>query len=77
VPNKVLPVAVEADFTIGIPFGVPVTVPFNVAYAGPVFALVAGACQISFQIGDYPSYGQIYLKQASIYSPGFAVYLAQ
>ena len=75
-PTNVLTVGVEADFTIGIPFGVAVTTPFDVKYAGPAPSLVAGASQINFQVGEFPSYGAVYLNLASTYSPGFEVYIA-
>ena len=75
-PANVLTVGVEADFTIGIPFGVAVKTPFDVKYAGPAPSLVAGASQINFQVGEFPSYGAIYLNLASTYSPGFEVYIA-
>jgi len=75
-PTNVVPVTVEADFTLGIPFGVPVKAPFDVKYAGPASSMVAGVSRIDFQIGNYPSYGAIYLNLASTLSPGFEVYLA-
>lgn len=75
-PTNTLKVEVEAAYSIGIPFGTPVNVPFDVQYAGPAPALVAGVSQINFRIASFPSYGAIYLYMGSTFSPGFSVYIA-
>jgi uncharacterized protein (TIGR03437 family) len=74
-PRNVLAVGLSADYSIGIPYGVPENEPFAVSYAGPAPYLVAGASQINFQIGSFPSYGAIYVTLPSSQSPGFEVYI--
>lgn len=76
VPANVLAVGVEADYTIGIPLGVPETEQFTISYAGPAPTLAAGVSQINFEVQPFPSYGAIYLKIGSTYSPPFEVYIA-
>jgi uncharacterized protein (TIGR03437 family) len=75
-PKNVLAVGVSADYSVGIPFGVPENQPFAVSYAGPAPYMVAGASQINFQVGSFPSYGAIYVTLPSSQSPGFEVYIA-
>jgi uncharacterized protein (TIGR03437 family) len=73
-PSNVLTVSVAASYTIGIPFGVPMNVPFKLQYAGPAPYRVAGVSQINFQLQPYASYGAIYLSVGAVNSPGFEVY---
>jgi uncharacterized protein (TIGR03437 family) len=75
-PKNVLTVGVTASYSIGIPFGTPVNMPFAVSYQGAAPAMVAGISQINFQVGSFPSYGAIYLNLGSVNSPGFEVYIA-
>jgi uncharacterized protein (TIGR03437 family) len=75
-PNNVLAVGVTASYGLGIPYPVPENVPFAVSYAGPAPDLVAGASQINFQVGSFPSYGAIYLTLPSSQSPAFEVFIA-
>ena len=74
--KNVLTVGVQASYSIGIPFGTPVNVPFAVSYEGPAPSMVAGISQINFQVSSFPSYGAIYLSVGSIFSPGFEVHIA-
>jgi uncharacterized protein (TIGR03437 family) len=75
-PSNNFTFEVEAKYTIGIPFGTEVDVPFEVEYAGPAPTLVAGASQINFRVAPYASYGAIYLHMGSTFSPGFSIYVA-
>ena len=75
-PNNVLTVGVMASYPLGIPNPVPENEPFAVSYAGPAPYLVAGASQINFQVGSFPSYGAIYVTLPSSQSPGFEVHIA-
>ena len=75
-PNNVLPFEAEAIYTVGIPFGVEVDVPFTVPYAGPAPYQVAGVSQINFRVAPYASYGAIYLHLGSTFSSGFSVHIA-
>ena len=75
-PKNVLAVGVMASYSLGIPNPVPVNEPFAVRYAGPAPYLVAGASQINFHVGSFPSYGAIYVTLQSSQSPGFEVYIA-
>ena len=75
-PSNALPVSVAATYTIGIPFGMPVTVPFKVLYVGPAPDEVAGVSQINFQVQSFLSYGAIYLTVGTTTSQGFEVYIA-
>jgi hypothetical protein len=75
-PKNVLAVGVEAGYPLGIPFPIQENEPFAVSYAGPAPYLVAGASQINFQIGSFPSYGAIYVNLPSAQSPGFEVYIS-
>jgi len=72
-PNNVLAVGVMASYSL---FVVAENVPFPVSYAGPAPDMVAGASQINFQVGSFPSYGAIYVTLPSSTSPGFEVYIA-
>jgi uncharacterized protein (TIGR03437 family) len=75
-PNNVLAFEAEAIYTVGIPFGVEVDVPFTVEYAGPAPYQVAGVSQINFRVAPYASYGAIYLHLGSTFSSGFCVHIA-
>jgi uncharacterized protein (TIGR03437 family) len=75
-PANTFTFGVEAIYTIGIPFGTEVEVPFEVQYAGPAPTLVAGVSQINFRIAPYVSYGAIYVHMGSNFSPGFSIHLA-
>ncbi len=75
-PTNVLGFEAEALYTIGIPFGVSESVPFEVQYAGPAPYQVAGISQINFRVEPFASYGAIYLHLGSTFSPGFSVYVA-
>jgi len=75
-PANTFTFGVEAIYTIGIPFGTEVDVPFEVQYAGPAPTLVAGVSQINFRIAPYASYGAIYVHMGSNFSPGFSIHVA-
>jgi uncharacterized protein (TIGR03437 family) len=75
-PNNTLTFGVEAIYTVGIPFGTEIDVPFEVQYAGPAPTLVAGVSQINFRIAPYASYGAIYVHTGSTFSPGFSIHVA-
>ena len=75
-PANTFTFGVEAIYTVGIPFGTEVDVPFEVQYAGPAPTLVAGVSQINFRIAPYPSFGAIYLYMGSTFSPGFSIHVA-
>ena len=75
-PANVLTFGVEAIYTIGIPFGTEVDVPFEVQYAGPALSLVAGVSQINFRVAPFASYGAIYLHMGANFSPGFSIHVA-
>ena len=75
-PANILTFGVEAIYTIGIPFGTEVDVPFEVQYAGPAPSLVAGVSQINFRIAPFASYGAIYLHMGANFSPGFSIHVA-
>jgi uncharacterized protein (TIGR03437 family) len=75
-PTNAFTFGVEAIFTVGIPFGTEVDVPFEVQYAGPAPTLVAGVSQINFRIAPYASYGAIYVHMGSNFSPGFSIHVA-
>jgi uncharacterized protein (TIGR03437 family) len=75
-PSNVLTVGVTANYSLGIPSGVPVNVPLKVLYAGPAPYQVAGISQINFQVESFPSYGAIYLSVGTVNSPGFEIYVA-
>ena len=75
-PTNNFSFGVEAIFSIGIPFGTEVDVPFEIEYAGPAPTLVAGVSQINFRIAPYASYGAIYLHMGSTFSPGFSIHVA-
>jgi len=75
-PTNALPFQVEAIYTVGIPFGTDIHVPFEVQYAGPAPTFVAGVSQINFRVAPYASYGAIYLHTGSTYSPGFTIHVA-
>ena len=75
-PTNVLAVSVMASYGLGIPNPVPENLPFAVSYSGPAPYLVAGASQINFQVGSFPSYGAIYVTLPSSQSPPFEVYIA-
>lgn len=74
-PVNTLTYGVEAVFTVGIPFGTEIDVPFDVQYAGPAPTLVAGVSQLNFRIAPYASYGAIYVHMGSTFSPGFSLYV--
>jgi uncharacterized protein (TIGR03437 family) len=74
-PTNTFTFGVEAIYTVGIPFGTEIDVPFEVTYAGPAPTLVAGVSQINFRIAPYASYGAIYLHLGSTFSPGFSIYV--
>ena len=74
-PANTFTFGVEAIYTIGIPFGTEVDVPFEVQYAGPAPTLVAGVSQINFRIAPYASYGAIYVHMGSNFSPGFSIHV--
>ena len=75
-PTNTFTFGVEAVYTVGIPCGTEVDVPFEVEYAGPAPTLVAGVSQINFRISLYASYGAIYLHMGSTFSPGFEIHMA-
>jgi uncharacterized protein (TIGR03437 family) len=75
-PTNNLAFGVEAIYTIGIPFGTEIDVPFDILYAGPAPTLVAGVSQINFRVKPFASYGAIYLHLGSTFSPGFSIHVA-
>lgn len=75
-PANTLTFGVEAVYTLGIPFGIEMDVPFEVMYAGPAPTLVAGVSQVNFRVAPYASYGAIYLHMGSTFSSGFSIYVA-
>jgi uncharacterized protein (TIGR03437 family) len=75
-PTNTFTFGVQAIYTVGIPFGTEVDVPFEVQYAGPAPTLVAGVSQINFRIAPYASYGAIYVHMGSNFSPGFSIHVA-
>jgi uncharacterized protein (TIGR03437 family) len=75
-PANTLKFGVEAIYTIGIPFGTEVDVPFEVQYAGPAPTLVAGVSQINFRVAPFASYGAIYVHMGTTFSPGFSIHIA-
>jgi uncharacterized protein (TIGR03437 family) len=75
-PKNVVAVGVMASYPLGIPFPIQENQPFAVSYEGPAPYMVAGAGQINFQVGSFPSYGAIYVTLPSSQSPGFEVYIA-
>ena len=74
-PTNDLTFGVEAIYTLGIPTGVEVDVPFEVEYEGPAPFLVEGVSQINFRIAPYASYGAVYVHLGSTFSPGFTIHL--
>jgi len=83
-PTNVLPIAVA--FTVeNPPFGVTISNPFEVTYAGPAPYLIAGASQINFKLGPPANQNDLYtytgqqninLFLPSTLSQSFAVYVA-
>lgn len=68
---------VEAVYALGPSGVVTEFLPFDVQYAGPAPALVAGVSQINFKVESFVSYGTICLYMRSTVSNGcFSIHIA-